>query len=621
MINPQQVFQKELERILYRNRGIISSKEISNLIEKYNFNDSKEIIQDAHQDYLKQQNPLQVYQRKLEEKMPSSVFNPSQTSISKLQYLQQELELEPEDLDLIIQRIAENRQELKAAEVTGTHHRVNLTQLSQRFNWLFPWGLLGILGLGAIIGSILSQPQLSQEAKLLCNDKSRPSNLKRSTGERLLIKNDRERISKNVGSDLQAGVNAFKKCDFPTAVENFNKALELNKNPNDPEARIYLNNAKIADKPTFKIVVSVPISELPKSSSALEILRGVAMAQEDVNNNGGIKGRALIVEIADDNNDVNNVRQLAQEFVDDPRIIAVVGHNSSQASLAGMDVYNKGKLVMVNSTSTSIQLSVTNDFIFRVVLIDKEAAIFLAEYMYQQGLSNVYICYEDEEDSASKSFGREFNYRMNELLKQNRPLGKNCLFDKNNNNFDPKPLIRNARESAFNGLLILPTTKTLDQAVQLMNENLNQPYQPLPIFSSNILYRNYDHLDKLNPKAIKGMKLTAPWYPSKNNKFAARAEKMWSGKVNWRTAMSYDAVLVIVQGLKDINQANPSRQELQVQLNKDGFVATSIANGLESATGKISFDQFGDRKIEEGNIRIVEYNPDLARTEKFVLIK
>lgn len=75
---------------------------------------------------------------------------------------------------------------------------------------------------------------------------------------------------------------------------------------------------------------------------AKEILRGVAQAQDEVNRSGGINGKLLQVAIANDDNEANQAQQIAKQFVQDTSILAVVGHNSSNASIAAAPIYQEG---------------------------------------------------------------------------------------------------------------------------------------------------------------------------------------------------------------------------------------------------------------------------------------
>ena len=129
--------------------------------------------------------------------------------------------------------------------------------------------------------------------------------------------------------DKQAGVQAFAEGNYQAAAQYFQKSLQQNRN--DPETIIYLNNATGSNGSFLKIAVSVPIGSNP--NVAQEILRGVAQAQDEINTSGGINGAKLQVEIVNDDNSPEVVREVARTLTKDPSILAVIGHNASNASL------------------------------------------------------------------------------------------------------------------------------------------------------------------------------------------------------------------------------------------------------------------------------------------------
>ncbi|MBN4004811.1 hypothetical protein [Nostoc sp. LPT] len=85
------------------------------------------------------------------------------------------------------------------------------------------------------------------------------------------------------------GVQAIAAKSYDKAIANFTAALKLNRN--DPEALIFLNNARIGSSKSYTIVASVPFGTDPNAS--LEILRGIAQAQNQINSSGGVKGVPL----------------------------------------------------------------------------------------------------------------------------------------------------------------------------------------------------------------------------------------------------------------------------------------------------------------------------------------
>src|SRR4028118_1797267 len=140
----------------------------------------------------------------------------------------------------------------------------------------------------------------------------------------------------------QAGVQAFVEENYQVAAQNFQASLQQNRN--DPETIIYLNNATASNGSYLKIAVSVPIGSNP--NVAQEILRGVAQAQDEINTSGGINGAKLQVEIVNDDNSPEVVREVAKTLTNDRNILAVIGHNASNASLEAAPIYQQEKLVM-----------------------------------------------------------------------------------------------------------------------------------------------------------------------------------------------------------------------------------------------------------------------------------
>src|SRR4028119_1102810 len=118
----------------------------------------------------------------------------------------------------------------------------------------------------------------------------------------------------------QAGVQAFVEENYQAAAQNFQASLQQNRN--DPETIIYLNNARGSNGSSLKIAVSVPIGSNP--NVAQEILRGVAQAQDEINNSGGINQVKLQVEIVNDDNSPEVVREVAKTLTKDQNILAVI---------------------------------------------------------------------------------------------------------------------------------------------------------------------------------------------------------------------------------------------------------------------------------------------------------
>jgi branched-chain amino acid transport system substrate-binding protein len=203
-----------------------------------------------------------------------------------------------------------------------------------------------------------------------------------SSGERLLI-------GANASEGKQQGIAAYEQQDYAQAAEYFKQSLA--QDPNDPETLIYFNNAQVAALQPLKIAVVVPIGS--NLDVAQEMLRGVAQSQTEFNQQGG----KLQVQIINDENNSELAKQIAQTLVKNTEILAVIGSNASNASLAAAPIYQRGKMVMITPTSTSEQLSNYGNYIFRAAPTTDEMANTLAEYVVKTAKrENVAICYDSQ---------------------------------------------------------------------------------------------------------------------------------------------------------------------------------------------------------------------------------
>jgi branched-chain amino acid transport system substrate-binding protein len=105
--------------------------------------------------------------------------------------------------------------------------------------------------------------------------------------------------------------------------------------------------------------------------------RGIELAVEEINRGGGIRGRALEVAFANDSTDGVRALVIAQGFVEDPGIRAVVGHVNSGAMIAAAKVYHD-RLAAVAPTAASPELSGISPWVFRMIASDSVFVSFLA---------------------------------------------------------------------------------------------------------------------------------------------------------------------------------------------------------------------------------------------------
>lgn len=399
-----------------------------------------------------------------------------------------------------------------------------------------------------------------------------------ATGDRL-PENIRSKVSAGeqvlfpeASEDKVEAVEALAQGNYASAITVFNSALE--ENPNDPEAFIYRNNARIGEEDALTVGIVAPTNG--NTDIGLEILRGAAQAQYDVNRNGGVDGMPLRLVIVDDRNDPAVASAIAQTLVADNNVVGVVGHYSSDVTLATVPIYEEGELVTITPVSTAVDLSGISPYLYRTVPSDSFAAAALAAYMifYREDLKAA--VYFDAQNELSASLKEEFISFVEawggDIVEQ---------YDLSQSNFDPR-VQREAQADGVQTLMIAGSPNTLESAAAVINYNKRR----LPILGGDELY-NRNILEATGPDSL-ALTVAVPWHllsRDANEDFVASSRDLWQGDVSWRTATTYDAVTTLAAALEE----NPTREGLKLALDADDF-------SVDSATGPINFLPSGDRR-------------------------
>jgi eukaryotic-like serine/threonine-protein kinase len=416
-----------------------------------------------------------------------------------------------------------------------------------------------------------------------------------SCGEKVLVLD-------SGGEYKQEGVKKFANGNYDEAVMLLKKARR--EYPSDPETLIYLNNAELAWQKanTYTIAVVAPIKDANTTDMALEILRGVAQAQDDINQQGGINGIGLRVLIATDGNEGNEARIIAKNLVAKDDILGVVGHYASEVTLSAVDIYQKNNLVLISPGSTSEQLSdrenIDNNVFFRTIPNTEVAAKDLTKYLIEEaGQKRAAIFYVKQDtslnippgssfsESLRRQFSKSFSDKGGKVVAESK-LSDYRFVDNTNT------VLNEIKKQKVTALAVFPdggtTTYGISNALKLVKANQGHYW----IVGSNTLYSRAT-LQELGEDALDRFVVAVAWHSLDSNgdsKFLQLAEDLWGDSwiedISWRTAMAYDATQALIVALE--KQPSPSRESVRQTLADRNFQA-------QGATGIISF-KGGDRK-------------------------
>ncbi len=401
-----------------------------------------------------------------------------------------------------------------------------------------------------------------------------------STGENILI-------DRGATPQKQSAAQAIAQKNYPQAVSLLEESLATKRN--DPEALIYLNNARIGDRQAHTIAVPAPIGT--ELTTAQEILRGVAQAQNEVNQQGGINGVSLKVLLTNDNNDAATATSVAKSLVKNKNVLGVIGHFSSGVTLATAPIYQDAGLVAISPTSTSVAISEIGNYIFRTVPSDRFTSKTISRYALETLNKNKIAVIYNSQSAYSKSLRDTFT---TDIVSDGGEVVTEA--DLSENNFNSAEILEKAQSQDAEILAFLNDSKTADKAYLIMQLNNNQ----LPMLGGDSLYKPQT-LQNAGEKAL-SLVLGVPWHilSNANADFPDSSRQLWGGDVNWRTAMAYDALWAIATGLKN----QPTRRGLQETLSLSSFA-------FNGASGTVKFLVSGDRNAP---VQLVTVEPGKRST-------
>lgn len=465
----------------------------------------------------------------------------------------------------------------------ATQNRKNLARIGL--------ALLGTLAIALLVKGLTSSPVSSPtDPATTTSTRETAASNRISAGENLLN-------PWQSNSAKQSGIDAIAAGDYSKAIASLEKARQ--QDPTDPETLIYLNNARIGTAQSYKVAVAVPISS-SALAQGMEILRGVAQAQDEINRTGGINHIPLKVTIADDNGQPETAKLIAELLAKDPNVLGIVGHGSSSTSIEAAKVYQEHQLVMVAPVSSAVTLSDVGNFVFRTMVTDNQTAKALKDYMLTRLNKRKVAIFYSPNDSYSKSLTREFK----DALDYSGVQGVTVVdeIDLSRPDFDAEASVNQAIAKQAEVLMVVPNADVMDRAIRVIESNNRK----LPVLAGDIMF-NF-RIPRIAKEKAVGMVLAVPIDLS-GTAFLQTASSLWKQEnlVSWRTALAYDATQVLLTAVAQ----DPSRAGIQRVLSQPNF-STSGAEGV------ISFQAKGNRQKQPVYVTVAPLTRKSDRSYVFI---
>lgn len=299
--------------------------------------------------------------------------------------------------------------------------------------------------------------------------------------------------------------------------------------------------------------------------------QGIELAIAEVNERGGIDGRAVEWRPRDDEANGMKAAEIASEFLASKDVIAVVGHLNSGAMVAAARVYDGGLPAVAISTS-SPDLTGISPWVFRVISSDSVNGIDVARFAQAKSLKSAAVLYEN--DSFGRGFADAFRRAYN---------GRLVAFDPvpSDSSAGYEPYVAYLKQQKPDLILMITVEAP---GLALVREARRQQLDGVLLGSDG-----WSGLHKY-PDEANGVYVAQPFTPAdprpEAQKFVAAFRAKYGTPPNTHSALAYDATMVVIEAIR---AAGPDRGAV-----RDYLASSRRRRPYAGVTGPIAFDTTGD---------------------------
>ncbi|MGE5417153.1 MAG: ABC transporter substrate-binding protein [Acidobacteriota bacterium] len=382
--------------------------------------------------------------------------------------------------------------------------------------------------------------------------------------------------SPNLAPDMEAYIQGIKSYDAGNYSEALSNLSQTNSGPRDMLAPVLMENSRVLleGNDYIEIAVAGPMTGDQALKGQAE-LAGVALAQQEINHNGGISGQKIVVDIFDDRANKGNPTVNAAKAVVNSKALAVIGHIGSSNTLAAAPIYEAGKIVTISPSSSSTKITNAGEYIFRVCSDDIAQGKALVDYAKQTGIKKAAVVYQPSDD-----YSRTLHDAiMQEMRKVGMTTGGEYIYEKEQMDYaDMVGKIKTSKVDAvfFSGTQVEGSYFIIE---------LKKEAPGIKVLGGDALYIK-DLLQTAGSSA-NGL-ITTTFFHAKAGfpfeaNFVKNFEETFKGTPNARSALAYDAMYAITNALEE-------SQTLSRAGVREGMKTVSF----QGSTGRIKFDNKGD---------------------------
>ena len=304
--------------------------------------------------------------------------------------------------------------------------------------------------------------------------------------------------------------------------------------------------------------------------------RGIELALSELNARPEYRDAPITIEFRNDSGSGSRAAQIAKEFVENPAIVAVVGHVNSGAMVSAAKVYD-GHLAAVATTASSPDLTGISPWAFRVISSDSANGIEIARWAAKRGIVRTAILYENN------PYGRGLADAFRTAFRGD-VISIDPIAEGEAQNFEPYIAYFRAKRPQ-----LVFVAGTEGSGLAFIREARRQRLDALFVGGDGWTGLSVDTV------ASEGAYVGAPFSPRdprpRAQEFVQAFRKKYNMEPDGNAALGYDATMLIAAAIRSVGADRIKVHRYLQQLDGD--------RAFDGVTGPISFTAGGDPKDKQ----------------------
>ncbi|HRY24561.1 MAG: ABC transporter substrate-binding protein [Geminicoccaceae bacterium] len=327
--------------------------------------------------------------------------------------------------------------------------------------------------------------------------------------------------------------------------------------------------------------------------------RAIDLHVEQINAAGGVAGRPLEIVESDDRSDSAQTTAIAQRYVNDPEILAVIGSFASTPSMAAAPIYQRAGVVQLCPSCSHPDYTKIGEFMFRNTTTQQIEAPAIADFVVEDlGAKTIMVVHRQDDWGLSAS--GNFIARAEELGAE---IVANEAFLETERDFRPViTQLRSLDPDVLHVAMFFTEAAILAQQLQAAGIDI-------PVVTTTSMF-NPQYI-VLGGEAVEGHIVPATFFPGNPDPnvqaFVEEYEGRYDIAADSFAAIAYDSVGILAAAIEHV--AGQGQEVTRAAIQKAMFEMEPYAG----VSGVAAFNEVGDvvkeitwLTIENGEFTVLE---------------